>query len=391
MRPLRSLDLFTGIAGFSIALGKLAIPLAYCDNSADAQNILRARIADGQLHDAPILTDVRKITADMFKNDVDIITAGFPCQDVSRVGINLASRSGTSGLIKDRSGLILEVIRLTRELRPSFVFLENVTMVTRDPAYPAMLRAFAAAGYKARWDQFNAASLGFEHRRDRWFMLLVRDDKLGNQKLKELAQATSGLARIHQHRVETPLMMHDAGNGGSHPIRRRLESLGNSLVPDVARHALRALVDDHLKQNRLEPVTAEHIDSLAAGSLSTCGKITPCNPNKLVRVHPNTKPLVFLPDADATLHRSGGGRGSIRRKLEGGTQKNQWATPRHGVRLGVKSITERTQNDLPVQLTYWNKTPQRLREAALARPFRASASPRFVENLMGYPSNWTRV
>ena len=389
MRQLRSLDLFTGIAGFCIALGELASPVAYCDNSVDAQNILKARILDERLPNAPILTDVRKITPDMLKTNVDIITAGFPCQDVSRVGVNLAARSGSSGLLKDRSGLILEVIRLTRELRPALVFLENVTMVTRDPAYPAMLRAFAAAGYKARWDQFNAASLGFEHRRDRWFMLLVRDDKLGNQKLSELAKAIGSFTQIHEHRTETPLMMHDAGNGGSHAIRRRLEALGNSLVPDVARYALHALVKDHLQQRHFT-VNPENVQSLAAGSLSTCGKITPCNPNKLLRVHPNTKPLIFLPDADATLHRSGGGRGSIRRKLEGGTQ-NQWATPRHGVRLGVKSITERTQNDLPVQLTYWNKTPKRLREAALSRPFKASASPRFVENLMGYPPDWTRV
>lgn len=392
MPMLHSLDLFTGIGGFALALHDVATTEAYCDNSENAQKIIQARIMEGKLHDAPIIDDVRAITrhTSIDLKKINLICAGFPCQDVSNVGINDSSRSGTSGLVKERTGLVVEVMRLTAQIKPSFVFLENVKAITRDPAFSSMLRGFAQLGYRGYWDQFNAATIGFPHRRDRWFMLAVRDDaialKLSKNVMKELEQVSQ--KPLHVDRKEQPLMAHPPR--GSDKIRVRLELLGNSLVPDVARLAFRSLLTQSLKADHNQKDPAGGTGSLVAGAFYANGRIATRPANALERISPNHgKPLKFLPDADVTKWRSGGGRDSVRPKLTDGAQKAQWSTPRHGVRLGVKSITARTQNDLPVQLIYWENTPQRLRDKALASPYEASASPRFVENMMGYPRDWT--
>lgn len=386
MPGLRSLDLFSGIGGFALALQDITKTVAYCDNSSGAQRVLRARIAEGRLDDAPIVDDVRALGSATLPK-VDIITAGFPCQDVSSVGINDASRSGTSGLLKERSGLVVQVMRLTKELNPSFVLLENVKAITRDPAFESMLRGFAKLGYRGFWDQFNAASMGFPHRRDRWFMLAVRDDAQARRlshRVQRVVQERIGTA-LHTPRRETSLMAHPPR--GSEPIRTRLELLGNSLVPDVARLAFATLLTRSLNGEQAIP----NDSPLIAGAFTSTGSITTRPANSLARVSAKfKKPLRFLPDADATNWRSGGGRNSVREKLDG-AEKAQWSTPRHGVRLGVKSITARTQNDLPVQLIYWDGTPEHLRAKALASPFQASASPRFVEDMMGYPRDWTAL
>jgi len=386
MTSLRSLDLFSGIGGFSLALQGVAKTVAFCDNSVNSQNVLRARMADGQLEVAPIIDDVRTIGTASVPH-IDIITAGFPCQDVSTVGINDASRSGSSGLVKERSGLVLQVMRLTNELKPSFVLLENVKAITRDPAFEAMLRGFAKIGYRGYWDQFNAASMGFTHQRNRWFMLAVRDNDKSRRLCRRIMHLLQryGDAKLHVPRKETTLMAHPPR--GSEPIRTRLELLGNSLIPDVARNAFSILL-----ARSLEPQTNTENAPLIAGSFTRTGIISTCPANSLMRVSKvMRKPLRFLPDADVTNWRSGGGRNSVREKLVNGAEKAQWSTPRHGVRLGVKSITARTQNDLPVQLIYWEGTPERLREKAFASPFQASASPRFVEDMMGYPRDWTSL
>jgi DNA-cytosine methyltransferase len=386
MTSLQSLDLFSGIGGFSLALQGFAKTVAFCDNSSSAQNVLRARMADGRLDVAPIIDDVRTIGSASLPH-IDIITAGFPCQDVSTVGINDASRSGTSGLVKERSGLVLQVMRLTNELKPSLVLLENVKAITRDPAFEAMLRGFAKIGYRGYWDQFNAASMGFPHQRNRWFMLAVRDDGKARHLCRRMNRIVQhhGDATLHKPRKELPLMEHP--RRGSEPIRTRLELLGNSLIPDVARNAFSSLL-----VRSLEAQTIADNAPLTAGSFSSTGIISTCPANSLARVSKKIrKPLQFLPDADATNWRSGGGRNSVRDKLVDGAEKAQWSTPRHGVRLGVKSLTARTQNDLPVQLIYWDGTPERLRQKALASPFEASASPRFVEDMMGYSRDWTAL
>jgi DNA (cytosine-5)-methyltransferase 1 len=94
---------------------------------------------------------------------VDIITAGFPCQDISVAG----NRQGLDG---QRSALFWEVIRLTKETGCKLVFLENVWPGIR-PYIPAIRNAFTDLGYNVRDGVLSASEVGAAHVRQRWFLL----------------------------------------------------------------------------------------------------------------------------------------------------------------------------------------------------------------------------
>jgi DNA (cytosine-5)-methyltransferase 1 len=88
-----------------------------------------------------------------------ILTAGFPCQDISYAGKG-------AGLDGERSGLFYEVARLTDELRPDYLLLENVAaLLTR--GIDAVLGTLASLGYDALWTCIPACAVGAPHRRDR--------------------------------------------------------------------------------------------------------------------------------------------------------------------------------------------------------------------------------
>jgi DNA (cytosine-5)-methyltransferase 1 len=159
---LNGLDLFSGIGGLSLALSEWVQPMAYCEIDRYAQGVLLSRMAENQLRKAPIWDDVRTLRGNTLPI-IDIIYGGFPCQDISVAG-------NGAGLAGERSGLFFEIARLCSELRPAFVFLENVPAITSRGGRE-VVGTFAALGYDARWCVISAASVGANHKRERWFLL----------------------------------------------------------------------------------------------------------------------------------------------------------------------------------------------------------------------------
>lgn len=159
---LRGLDLFSGIGGISLALNPWVRTIAYCEQDRYAQSVLLSRMSEGKLHKAPIWDDVQTLSGEMLP-PIDIIFGGFPCQDISVAGLG-------KGLGGERSGLFYEIIRLTKETRAPFVFLENVPAI-RTRGLREVIRAFTEIGYDCRWTCLSAASVGAPHKRERWFLL----------------------------------------------------------------------------------------------------------------------------------------------------------------------------------------------------------------------------
>jgi DNA (cytosine-5)-methyltransferase 1 len=120
-------------------------------------------MSSGVLPEAPIWDDIRTFEGARFKGCIDIICGGFPCQDISVAGAG-------KGLEGERSGLFSEVKRLCSEIKPRFIFLENVPAITSRGG-TRVVRELASLGYDCRWCVISAASVGARHVRKRWFLL----------------------------------------------------------------------------------------------------------------------------------------------------------------------------------------------------------------------------
>ena len=122
----------------------------------------------GRIDRAPVWDDVRTLRKEHFRMPIDIITGGFPCQDISVAG-------AAKGLDGERSGLVFEYLRLIGELRPRFVFMENVPAITLR-GLDRVLLGLDALGYDARWTIVSAAEMGAPHLRERWWLLAHTDN-----------------------------------------------------------------------------------------------------------------------------------------------------------------------------------------------------------------------
>ena len=167
--PLTILDLFSGIGGFSYAAERLVggfKTVAFCEPDGACQRVLNKHWPN-----TPIFPDVRTLSAEAVKelcpNGLSLITAGFPCQDLSCAGKQL-------GYDGERSVLFYEIIRLARELRPNFLLLENVRNLLshqNGETFQETLFQIAKAGYDAEWAVIPASDLGACHRRERIWII----------------------------------------------------------------------------------------------------------------------------------------------------------------------------------------------------------------------------
>ncbi len=124
-----------------------------------AASVLAQRQNDGLLPPFPIWDDVRTFDGRPWHGVIDVVSGGFPCQDVSIAGTGL-------GLDGERSGLYSEAIRIIREVRPQRAELENSPMLT-SRGLGRVLGDLAELGYDCRWGVIPASSVGAWHERKR--------------------------------------------------------------------------------------------------------------------------------------------------------------------------------------------------------------------------------
>ena len=160
VRRLREIALFAG-AGGGILGGKLLGWRTVCavENDAYAASVLVARQNDGSLEPFPIWDDVRTFDGRPWEGRVDVISGGFPCQDISSAGRG-------AGIRGDRSGLWAEMARIVGEVRPRYVFVENSPLLT-SRGIGTVLGDLSTLGYNARWGVLGARHVGAPHKRDR--------------------------------------------------------------------------------------------------------------------------------------------------------------------------------------------------------------------------------
>ena len=200
---MRELSLFSGYGGFSLGLKLSGIntrTVAYVEWEKYPQEIIKARINDGILDDAPIFGDVSTFRGEQFRGVVDIITAGFPCPPFSVAG----KQRGTD----DARNKWPDTLRVISEVRPKYVLLENVPGILTaskskgTPSYGAVVVGqLAEVGYDCFWEVIGADDVGAPHRRKRWICFGVlgnpqseRGERRGSGERGEQAQCTEKIS-----------------------------------------------------------------------------------------------------------------------------------------------------------------------------------------------------
>lgn len=166
MQKLRVLDLFSGSGGFSLGLERTGgfETVAFCEIEPFPRKVLAKHWPE-----VPCLEDVT--TADFAAlGPVDLVTAGFPCQDISYAG----KGAGISG---ERSSLFWHIIRAICLVGQPRVLLENVAgLLIR--GMPEVCGALAEVGHDAEWHCIPARAVGAPHSRDRlWILTDPQRDK----------------------------------------------------------------------------------------------------------------------------------------------------------------------------------------------------------------------
>jgi DNA (cytosine-5)-methyltransferase 1 len=164
-RELHIGSLCTGYGGLDIAvLAVFGGTMAWCaDNDKHVSTILAARYPD-----TPNLGDLTALNWTEVPI-VDILCAGFPCQDISFSGRGAGIEKGV------RSGIWKNIVTGIRALRPKLVVVENVAAI-RSRGLNRVLGDMAALGYDASWTSVRASDVGAAHRRERVFILAYHPD-----------------------------------------------------------------------------------------------------------------------------------------------------------------------------------------------------------------------
>jgi len=161
---MNELELFAGAGGGilgSMLLGHRTVCAVECD--AYARSVLLARQTDGTFPPFPVWDDVRTFDGRPWRGIVDVVSGGFPCQDISVAGKG-------AGLDGERSGLWSEMARIIGEVRPRYAFIENSpALINR--GLDRVLSDLAALGFDARWGIMGASDVGAPHKRERVWIL----------------------------------------------------------------------------------------------------------------------------------------------------------------------------------------------------------------------------
>lgn len=163
-KPLKASALFAGIGGVELGLARSGHEtLLLCEWDPSAQCVLKH-----QFDQTPLVGDVREL--DDLPTETELLTAGFPCQDLSQAG-------KTEGITGGRSGLVDEVFRLLKRHETPHVLLENVPFMLQLDRGAAMRHITARLedlGYSWAYRVVDSRAFGLPQRRQRVFLLASR-------------------------------------------------------------------------------------------------------------------------------------------------------------------------------------------------------------------------
>lgn len=167
---MNGLALCAGVGGLERGIESIipqATTVCYVEGETYPASVLASKMEAGSLSKAPIWSNVRTFDGKPWRGKVSFLSGGFPCQPYSKAGKQLAD--------KDPRDLWPEFARIIGEVRPQFIFLENVPNVVKW-ALPTVLEDLSKMGYDAAWCVVAASDVGAPHKRARWFLFAYSND-----------------------------------------------------------------------------------------------------------------------------------------------------------------------------------------------------------------------
>ena len=206
--------------------------------------VLAQRQNDGILPPFPIWDDVRTFDGRPWRGIVDVVSGGFPCQDISAAG-------GGEGLDGERSGLWREMARIIGEVRPRIAWVENSPMLT-SRGLGIVLGDLAEMGYDAKWGVLGAYHIGADHKRAR-IWILANSSEIGRKdregvfstiripEPREWASSPRSSYSLDEEETIIDPAFRYSKHDGLAGIVDQLEAIGNGQVPAVVRLAWETL------------------------------------------------------------------------------------------------------------------------------------------------------
>ena len=237
---MKHASLFSGIGGFDLAAEWMGWEnVFHCEIDEYNQKLLNKHYPKADNYG-----DIQQFDATKYKNKINILTGGFPCQDISVAGKAI----GISGA---RSGLWREYVRIIKETNCDFIVAENSPNLL-NKGFEKILYDLSEIGFNAEWECLSASWFGFPHERERiyivaysqrfrWEMGLLNKLK---RKSIELFNKTSNTFDVYSKIKEFER------RGDSDDIRinngipfapHRIKGCGNAVVPQVAFEIFKAI------------------------------------------------------------------------------------------------------------------------------------------------------
>jgi len=239
---MNELALFAG-AGGGILGGKLLGWRTVCAVEWEPYpaSVLVARQNDKILPPFPIWDDVQTFDGKPWRGIVDVVSGGFPCQDISVAGRG-------AGIDGERSAMWREMARIIHEVQPRFAFVENSPMLT-SRGLGTVLGDLASMGFNARWGVLGAADVGAAIQRDRiWIVASTSSDRFqGRKNSRGFGKGGAVRKKFTQGFSSGEAWLADAKSGrfgspdGVAARVDRLKAIGNGQVPLCAATAWRIL------------------------------------------------------------------------------------------------------------------------------------------------------
>lgn len=226
-------SLFSGIGGFELGADLVGIKTKWsCEIQQFQRRILKKNF--------PKTKQYEDITELQNPEYVDIISGGFPCQDISVAGKG-------EGINGERSGLWSEMFRIVGQVRPKYVIIENSPMLTIR-GFEQVLCDLSKIGYNAEWQCLSGTTFGIQQNRERLYCIAYRDSKhskrSSTQQIFRQFDLPRELTRIYpgwRTRPDLPKSRFLRATNGLRPWLDRVGAIGNAVMPLIAVYLFRCI------------------------------------------------------------------------------------------------------------------------------------------------------